>query len=184
MLAPPLAGLGLLNGRQAAASHGSTPLIPGLLRKSVRETEPAYLSWALMVRIWLPTDTRRRLLEALPTWSRAHKALIDATEIDYAVGLRRVSCTLPDARGLLQVAERVDPESAPLIRIAIRKARATHSTPGPLVPSLPPALPRQARERRASVAHLRRLVTLHVLVFTFPVLQFLDRAREFLRRVL
>ena len=137
-----------------------------------------------MVRIWLPADTRRRLLEALPSWSRAHKVLIDATEIDHAVGLRRVSCSLADALTLLQVAERVHPESAPLIRIAIRKARAMHSTLSPLVQPLPPALPRQACDRRPSVAHLRRQATLHLLVFTFPVLRFLDRARELLRRFL
>lgn len=137
-----------------------------------------------MVRIWLPADTRRRLLEALPSWSRAHKVLIDATEIEYAVGLRRLSCTLPDALALLQVAERVDPESAPLIRIAVRKARAMHSMRSPLVQPLPPALPRQVRDRRSSVAHLRRQATLHLLVFTFPVLQLLDRARELLRRIL
>jgi len=79
-----------------------------------------------MVRIWLPADTYRRLLETLPGWSRAHKVLSDATEMHYAVGVRRVSCDLPDALALLQVAERVYPESAPLIRIAIRKAR-THA---------------------------------------------------------
>jgi len=137
-----------------------------------------------MVRIWLPADTRRRLLEALPSWSRAHKVLVDATEIDLAVGLRRVSCSLPDALALLQVAERVHPESAPLIRIAIRKARAMHSMLSPLVQPLPPALPRQVRDRRPSVAHLRRGATLHLLVFTLPVLRFLDRARELLRRFL
>ncbi|RPH80066.1 MAG: hypothetical protein EHM88_13260 [Candidatus Rokuibacteriota bacterium] len=136
-----------------------------------------------MVRIWLPADTRRRLLEALPSWSRAHKVLIDATEIDHAVGLRRVSCSLPDALALLQVAERVHPESAPLIRIAVRKARAMHSMLSPLVQPLPPALPRQVRDRRPSVAHLRQAM-LHLLVFTFPVLRFLDRARELLRRFL
>ena len=109
-----------------------------------------------MVRIWLPADTYRRLLETLPAWSRAHKALNDATEMHYAVGVRRVSCDLPEALALLQVAERVCPESAPLIRIAIRKARTTHSAHNVVPPQLPD-LPGQARDVRPQLLPLRAL---------------------------
>jgi hypothetical protein len=136
-----------------------------------------------MVCIWLPADTYRRLLETLPDWSRAHKVLNDATEMHYAVGVRRVSCDLPDALALLQVAERVYPESAPLIRIAIRKARTTHSTHKSLPPQLPD-LPRQARDRRPQLLPLRALASLHLLVFSFQALHFVDRVRELLRRFL
>jgi hypothetical protein len=136
----------------------------------------------IMVRIWLPTDTHQRLLETLPGWSQAHKVLDDATEAHYAVGVRRVSCELPDALALLEVAERVYPESAPLIRIAIRKARTAHSTHKPLPPKRPD-LPRQARDLRAPLLSLRALASLHVLVFSFHTLHFVDRVRELLRRL-
>jgi len=136
-----------------------------------------------MVRIWLPADTYRRLLETLPDWSRAHKVLNDATEMHYAVGVRRVSCELPDALALLQVAERVCPESAPLIRIAIRKAPITHGAHNDLPPQLPD-LPGQARDVRPQLLPLRALASLYVLVFSFPALHFADRVREPLRRLL
>jgi hypothetical protein len=136
-----------------------------------------------MVRIMLPADTHRRLLEALPGWSRAHKLLDDATEMHYAVGVRRVSCDLPDALALLQVAERVSPESAPLISIAIRKAGTKHS-PHSYLPPVPPNLRGQARDLRPQLLPLRRLASLHLLVFSFQVLQVLDRVRELLRRLL
>jgi len=136
-----------------------------------------------MVRIWLPADTYRGLLETLPDWSRAHKLLNDATEMHYAVGVRRVSCDLPDALALLQIAERVYPESAPLIRIAIRKARTTHSTHTYVPPKLP-ALPGQARHLRPRLLPLRALASLHLLVFSFQALHFVDRVRELLRRLL
>lgn len=143
-----------------------------------------------MVRIWLPADTYRGLLETLPDWSRAHKLLNDATEMHYAVGVRRVSCDLPDALALLQIAERVYPESAPLIRIAIRKARTTHSTHTYVPPKLP-ALPGQARHLRPRLLPLRprllplrALASLHLVVFSFQALHFVDRVREVLRRLL
>lgn len=136
-----------------------------------------------MVRIWLPADTYRRLLETLPDWSRTHKLLNDATEMHYAAGVRRVSCDLSDALALLQVAERVYPESAPLIRIAIRKARTTHSTHTSVPPKLP-ALPGPARDLRPQLLPLRALASLHLLVFSFQALHFVDRVRELLRRLL
>ena len=136
-----------------------------------------------MVRIWLPSDTYRRLLEALPGWSPAHKVLNDATEMHYAVGVRRVSCDLSDALALLQVAERVCPESAPLIRIAIRKAPITHSTHQELPPHRPD-LPGHARDRRPQLLALRAVASLHLLVFSFQALHVVDRVRELLRRLL
>ena len=137
-----------------------------------------------MVRIWLPADTYRRLLETLPDWSRVHKVLTDATEMHYAVGVRCVSCDLPDALALLQVAERVYPESAPLIRIAIRKARITPSTRNSLPLQLLPDLPGRARDLRPQLLPLRALASLHLLVFSFQALHFVDRVREVLRRLL
>jgi len=141
-----------------------------------------------MIRIWLPADTYRRLLETLPAWSRVHKVLTDATEMHYAVGVRRVSCDLPDALALLQVAERVYPESAPLIRIAIRKAPITPSTHHSLPPQLPPPqlpdLRGRARDLRPQLLPLRALASLHLLVFSFQALHFVDRVREVLRRLL
>jgi hypothetical protein len=151
-----------------------------LARKFVREIGGVIYPGLVMVRIVLPPDVHRRLLEALPGWSQAHKLLSDATEMHYAVGVRRVSCTLPDALALLHVAERVYPESAPLIRIAIREARSTYSP----VPRLPPELRRLARDLPPpQPLPLRRLAGLHFLVLTFPVLHFLDRVRELLRRL-
>ena len=136
-----------------------------------------------MVRIWLPADTYRRLLETLPAWSRVHKVLTDATEMHYAVGVRCVSCDLPDALALLQVAERVYPESAPLIRIAIRKAPITPSTHNSLPPQLLD-LPGRARDLRPHLLPLRALASLHLLVFSLQALHFVDRVREVLRRLL
>jgi len=136
-----------------------------------------------MVRIWLPADTYHRLLEAVPGWSRVYKLLNEATEMHYAVGVRRVSCSLPDALALLQVAERVYPECAPLIRIAIRKAGAAphaYSHVPPLRQD-PPAL---GADRRPQLLSLRSLVGLHGLVFSFQILSFLDRVRDVLRRLL
>jgi hypothetical protein len=135
-----------------------------------------------MVRLTLPADTHSRLIEALPSWSRAYKLLNEATEMHYAVGVRRISCDLSDAHALLQVAERVYPESAPLIRIAIRKAGTAHSGHR----HVPPL--QSDRRRPARSAHrqlpLRRLAGLHLLVFSFQILQVLDRGRELLRRLL
>ncbi len=136
-----------------------------------------------MVRIWLPADTYRRLLEALPDWSRARKVLNDATEMHYAVGVRRVSCDLSDALALLQVAERVYPESAPLIRIAIRKARTTPKARTDLPPQRPD-LPGHAHDHRPRLLALRALASLHLLVFSFQALHVVDRVRELLRRLL
>ena len=150
-----------------------------MFREIGRSIYPGFI----MVRIWLPADTYRRLLETLPGWSRVHKVLTDATEMHYAVGVRRVSCDLPDALALLQVAERVYPESAPLIRIAIRKARTTPSTHNSLPPQLPD-LPGQARDLRPQLLPLRALASLHLLVFSFQALHFVDRVREVLRRLL
>ena len=137
-----------------------------------------------MVHIWLPADAHRRLLEALPSWSPAHKPLDEATQVDYAVGVRRVSCRLSDAMALLQFAERFYPESAPLIRSAIRKAATTPSTRRYSLPPLPPNLRGPARHGRWQLAPLRRLASLHLLVFTFQVLHYVDRSRELLRRLL
>ena len=134
-----------------------------------------------MIRIWLPADTCQRLLEAVPAWSRTHTVLTDATEMHYAAGVRRVSCDLPDALALLQVAERVYPECAPLIRIAIRKAR-TAPSPHRAVPPPPPALPGPARHRRPRLLPLRALASLHLVVFSFQTLHLVERARELLRR--
>jgi hypothetical protein len=151
--------------------------------KLFREIGQSIYPGFIMVRIWLPADTYGRLLEALPDWSRAHKALNDATEMHYAVGVRRVSCDLPDALALLRVAERVCPESAPLIRIAIRKAPNTHSTHHDLPPQRPD-LPGPARDRRPRLLALRALASLHLLVFSFQALHVVDRVRELLRRLL
>jgi len=101
----------------------------------------------------------------------------------YAIGVRRVSCDLPDALALLQIAERVDPESAPLIRIAIRKARTTPSTHNSLPPQRPD-LPARARDRRPQLLPLRALPSLYLLVFSFQALHVVDRVREVLRRLL
>jgi hypothetical protein len=137
-----------------------------------------------MVHIWLPADVHHRLLEALPSWSPAHKPLSDAAEMEYALGVRRVSCGVSDATALLQFAERLYPESAPLIRNAIRKADTPQSARRHSVPPPPPNLHRRARDRRSQRPPLRRLATLHLFVLTFQVLHYVDRSRELLRRFL
>jgi hypothetical protein len=152
-------------------------------QKFVREIGRPIYPGFIMVRIWLPADTYRRLLETLPGWSRVHKVLAEATEMHYAAGVRRVSCDLPDALALLQVAERVYPESAPLIRIAIRKARTTPGTHNPMPPPHPLELLGQARDLRPQLLPLRALASLHLLVFSFQALHFADRVREVLRRL-
>lgn len=129
-----------------------------------------------MVHIWLPADVHRRLLEALPGWAPAHKALTDATEVVYAVGVRRVSCSMSDAMALLQLAERLYPESVPLIRNAIRKTSTTPSARSHSVPPAPPSRPHRPP--------LHRLVALSLFVLTFQVLYYVDRSRELLRRLL
>jgi hypothetical protein len=131
-----------------------------------------------MVRIWLPPDTHQRLLEGVPGWSRAHKVLSDAAETHYAAGVRRISCELHDALALLQAAERVYPEAAPLIRIAIRKV--------PAAPSAHMDVPRHDeliddRDLRPQVP-LRVLASLQILAFSLQTLPFLDRVRELVRR--
>jgi hypothetical protein len=135
-----------------------------------------------MVRIWLPPDTHQRLLEGVPGWSRAHKVLSDAAETHYAAGVRRISCDLHDALALLQAAERVYPEAAPLIRIAIRKV--------PTAPSVHTDVPRQHdeliddRDLRPQGVPLRVLASLQILAFSLQTLPFLDRVRELVRRFL
>jgi hypothetical protein len=137
-----------------------------------------------MVNIWLPADTHARLLESVPGWTRTHRLLDGATEMHHAAGVRRIACDPSDALALLQVAERVYPESAPLIRIAVRKAGVA-----PIAyDTAPPAasdLPSQARELypEADARPLRRLAGVHLLVFSFQILQVLDRVRELVRRV-
>jgi hypothetical protein len=135
-----------------------------------------------MVHIWLPAEIHGRLLEALPAWTRPHRLLNDATEMHHAAGVRRIACDPSDALALLQVAERVYPESAPLIRIAIRKAGVTPITAAPPSTS---DLPGQARELYAEqdARPLHRLAGVHLLVFSFQILQVLDRVRELVRRV-
>src|SRR5262245_11400142 len=123
-----------------------------------------------MVLIWLPAETHGRLLEALPAWTRPHRLLSDAAEMHHAAGVRRIACDPADALALLQVAERVYPESAPLIRIAIRRAGVT---PTPYSVAPPPVFeaPLQARELypEPEVRPLRRLVSVHLLVFGLQV---------------
>jgi hypothetical protein len=136
-----------------------------------------------MVHIWLPADAHRRLLEALPTWSPAHKPLNEAVEREYAVGVRRVSCRLSDAMALLQFSERLVPESAPLIRNAIRRTGAAQSPRSHFVPPLPDRRPR-TRDRRAQQPPLRRLAAVSFVVFAVQLLHWADRSRELLRRFL
>jgi hypothetical protein len=133
-----------------------------------------------MILIWLPGEMHQRLLEGLPAWSRIHKLLSEATETHYAAGVWRLGCDLPDALALLQVAERVYPESVPLIRIAIRKAGQATSPP---VMKDPPGDARELYPEPERLP-LRRLASVHLLLFSFPVLHFLDRVRELVRRVL
>ena len=138
-----------------------------------------------MVHIWLPADTHRRLLEGLPAWSRTHSLLVDAIEVHHAAGVRRVSCEVPDAHALLQVAERVYPESAPLVRIAIRKAgSAAPDQKSPPAVTADPTPPERDLYPEPEPLPLQRLAGIHLLVFSFPVLQYLDRVRELVRRVL
>jgi hypothetical protein len=137
-----------------------------------------------VVHIWLPADTHRRLLEALPIWSPAHKPLTDAAEMQYAVGVRRVSCRVSEAMALLQFTECLFPESAPLIRNAIRKARTAHSPRSHFVPPLPPDRGPRARDGRLQRPALRRLATVSLVVFAFQHLHWVERSRELLRRFL
>jgi hypothetical protein len=137
-----------------------------------------------VVHIWLPADSHRRLLAALPTWSPAHKPLNDAIEMEYAVGVRRVSCRSSDAMALLQFTERLVPESAPLIRNAIRKAGTAHGPRSHFVPPLPPDRRPPARECRPRRPPLRRLAAVSLVVFAFQLLHWVDRGREPLRRFL
>ena len=168
---PQLGGLGAAGmGRSPAEARRDEVAPDDPRQKCVREIERCIYPGLSMVRIWLPADTHRRLLETLPDWSRTHKLLNDATEMRYAVGVRRV------------IAERVYPESAQLIRIAIRKARTTHS-PQKHVPPRPPDLPGQARDLHPQLLPLRALASLHLLVFSFQALHFVDRVRELLRRL-
>ena len=133
-----------------------------------------------MVHIWLPADAHRRLLEALPIWSPAHKPLNDAAEMEYAVGVRRVSCRLSDAMALLQFTERLFPESAPLIRNAIRRNGTAQSPRSHFVLPLPDRRPRA----RAQQPPLRRLAAVSLVVFVFQLIHWVDRSRELLRRFL
>jgi len=137
-----------------------------------------------MVLIWLPAETHGRLLDALPAWTRPHRVLSDATEMHHAAGVRRIACDPSDALALLQVAERVYPESAPLIRIAIRKAGVT-PTAFSVVPLPAFEAPVQTRELypEPEPRPLHRLVGVNLLVFGFQILQVLDRVREIVRRL-
>jgi hypothetical protein len=137
-----------------------------------------------MVHIWLPADAHRRLLEGLPRWSPAHGPLSDATEMQYAVGVRRVSCRMSDAMALLQLAQRLYPESAPLIRNAIRRAGSTPSTPSHFAPPVTAPPDPRALGRRPQRPALHRLATLYLFAFAFPLLHGIDRGREVLRRLL
>lgn len=153
-------------------------------QKFVREIGWCLYPGLVVVHIWLPADVHRRLLEGLPSWSPAHEPLNDATEMECAVGVRRVSCRLSDAMALLQFAERLYPESAPLIRNAIRRTGTTHSTRSHSVPPLPGNPRRSVRDGRPQRPALRRLATLYLVVFSFQFLHWADRSREALRRLL
>lgn len=139
--------------------------------------------------MWLPADAHRRLLDALPDWAPAHQALARAPEMQYAVGVRRVTCAMADAQVLLKTAERVYPESAHLIRMAIRKAAPapsprSHIAPAPTPPRRAHDLrPRPSRQIRSRLSLMHSLASVHVLVFSFQVLNVLDRVREVLRRL-
>jgi hypothetical protein len=141
-----------------------------------------------MVLIWLPADAHRSLLQAAPGWSRVHKVLSDATETHYAVGIRRVRCDLLDADALLQAAERIYPECAPLIRIAIRKARTASGVPvhvpSPSDRVLYEDPPVYARDRRSQLVRLRALASVQLLALSLQALPFVDRVREIFRRFL
>jgi hypothetical protein len=142
-----------------------------------------------MIRIWLPADAHRRLLAALPDWTPAHTVLKTATEMHYAVGVRRVTCNVQDAHALLQVAERVYPEAAPLIRIALRKAGASQHAPVSTQPrprrrrEAFPEPPRHTEILRERLVPVHSLASVHVLLFGFQILGFLDRMRDVLRRL-
>jgi len=103
----------------------------------------------------------------------------------HAAGIRRVSCEVPDALALLQVAERVYPESAPLIRIAIRKAGASVAGPRSAPASVADAI-EQTRELypEPEPRPLRRLASVHLLMFALQAFQQLDRLRDLVRRAL
>jgi len=138
-----------------------------------------------MVHIWLPAETHRCLLEGLPGWARTRQLLAEAREMHHAAGIRRVSCEVPDALALLQVAERVYPESAPLIRIAIRKAGASVAGPRSAPASVADAI-EQTRELypEPEPRPLRRLASVHLLMFALQAFQQLDRLRDLVRRAL
>ena len=141
-----------------------------------------------MVLIWLPTDAHRRLLQAAPGWSRVHKVLSEAGETQYAVGVHRVRCDLLDADALLQAAERIYPECAPLIRIAIRKARIAAGVPTQ-APSPPDRVlyedpPVYAHDRRSQLVRLRALASVQLLALSLQALPFVDRVRDLFRRFL
>lgn len=136
----------------------------------------------VMVRIWLPADVHGRLLEGLPDWAPTHQVLEEATEMHYAVGVRRVTCGLPDALALLKRAETVYPEAAHLIRIAIRKAGATPGTRNHVEPVADPP-PAPSHDLRPRFSVLESLASVHILVFSFQALHLLDRARDVLRRL-
>jgi len=138
----------------------------------------------VVLHIWLPAETHRRLLEGLPRWSPAHGPLSKATTMESAVGVRRVSCRLSDAIALLQFAERLYPESAPLIRNAIRRAGPGPNARSLVVPPLPPDPRRRPRERRPSRPALHRLAAFYLVVLALPLLHGVDRSREVLRRLL
>ena len=153
-------------------------MIPGAQSVLQFEGRPALIS------IWLPADAHRRLLEGLPRWSAAHGPLNDATETESAVGMRRVSCRVSDAMALLQFAERLQPESAPLIRNAIRRAGSTQGMRRRPVPLRPAPPRRRAPDRSPRRLDLHRLATLYLLVLAFPLFHGLERSREILRRLL
>ena len=139
-----------------------------------------------MVLIWLPDEAHRRLLQAAPGWSRVHKVLSDAAETDYAIGVRRVRCDLLDADALLQAAERIYPECAPLIRIAIRKARTASGVPAQLPSPSDRVLyedpPVYTRDRRAQLVRLRAVASIQLVALSLQALPFVDRVRDLFRR--
>lgn len=101
--------------------------------------------------------------------------------MQYAVGVRRVTCDLPDALALLKRAERVYPEAAHLIRIAIRKAGATHRSRSHIAP--PPEPQRRSHDLRPRLSLLHSLASVHILVFSFQVFHLIDRVRYGFRRL-
>ena len=137
----------------------------------------------MTVQIWLPAETHQRLLEGLPGWARTHKLLDEASEMDHVAGVRRVRCEAPDAVALLQLAERVHPDAAPLIRMAIRRAGATPSDSRSLAAVTPdPVRPTTDLYPEPEPHRLQQLVSVHLLVFGFQIFQLVDRVRELVRR--